>query len=289
MRKGRTTIDYQEASFHFWSDDILWIPRVRDVARATGYTVQALQDPSEIDASSDFIPRRIPLTEPLEGPDAQLVRHLTENRPALIIVDLNSNILPWTRWIQVVKTSAATRRIPMIAFGPHVDKEKLVNAEAAGADIVLSRGQFQSELADLIAQWAAPSIHADLESACKGELSAKAKHGIALHNEMDFYEAHEELELAWMEAPEHEGYLYRALLQTTVAFLHLERSNLRGAAKMLLRVRQWLDPLPENCRGVDIEDLRATVEQLRMAVDACSSAEELPPLEELYRPFRVVT
>jgi predicted metal-dependent hydrolase len=129
------------------------------------------------------------------------------------------------------------------------------------------------------------SLSGELKSACEGELSEKALKGIALHNEMEFYEAHEELELAWMEAPEHEGYLYRALLQTTVAYLHLERGNLRGAAKMLLRVRQWLDPLPSTCRGVDIEDLRKTVERLRSAVDAAQSVGDLPPTNELYRPF----
>ncbi len=258
---------------------------MQDAARAFDYSLVVLQDPADIGASSEFVQRRIPLTEPLEGPDAKLVRFLSDARPALIIVDLNSETIPWARWIQVIKTSAATRRIPVLAFGPHVEEENLKRAKAAGAEVVLSRGKFQNNLMGLIEKWASPANLEGLQSACKGMLSTRAIEGIQLHNAKEFYAAHEELELAWMENPELEGYLYRALLQTTVAYLHLERGNLRGAEKMLLRVRQWLDPLPETCRGVDIQDLRRTVDQLRSVLDQASSMEELPSLEELYRPF----
>ena len=70
-----------------------------------------------------------------------------------------------------------------------------------------------------------------------------------------------------MEATGHEGYLYRALLQTTVAYLHVTRKNFAGAQKMMLRVRQWLDPLPEACRGVDVARLRDHLNGLRKALD----------------------
>ncbi len=70
-----------------------------------------------------------------------------------------------------------------------------------------------------------------------------------------------------MEAPGPAGYLYRALLQVTVAYLHIERGNQRGATKMLLRLRQWLDPLPEVCCGVDVASLKANLEELRAALE----------------------
>ena len=274
-------------SIHFWSGDIFWVPRVEDAARALGYQVTVIQEPADVGAHGEFIQRRIPLTEPLDGPDAGLVRYLSEAQPALLIVDLNSTALPWARWIQVIKTSAATRRIPVLAFGPHVMEGDLKTARDAGADAAISRGKFQASLPELIKQWARHSPTEDLRVACRGEISRLASKGIDLHNRLEFFEAHEALEMAWLEASEHEGSLYRALLQITVAYLHLERGNLRGAAKMLLRVRQWLDPLPEVCRGVDIHDLRETVDRLRTTVDRASDSAELPPITELHRPFRI--
>jgi predicted metal-dependent hydrolase len=66
-----------------------------------------------------------------------------------------------------------------------------------------------------------------------------------------------------MEAAEFEGYLYRALLQFTVAYLHHSHGNIRGAQKMMLRIHQWLDPLPDACRGVDLIKLKHDVSALR--------------------------
>jgi hypothetical protein len=42
-----------------------------------------------------------------------------------------------------------------------------------------------------------------------------------------------------------------------VAYLQIERGNYNGAVKMFLRMRQWIDPLPDQCRGVDVASLRA--------------------------------
>ena len=40
------------------------------------------------------------------------------------------------------------------------------------------------------------------------------------------------------------------------------RGNYNGAAKMFLRVRKWIDPLPDNCRGINIEKLRNEVNEI---------------------------
>jgi hypothetical protein len=48
------------------------------------------------------------------------------------------------------------------------------------------------------------------------------------------------------------GEVYRAVLQVAVAYFQIERGNYNGAAKMFLRLRQWIDPLPDYCRGIDI-------------------------------------
>jgi predicted metal-dependent hydrolase len=54
------------------------------------------------------------------------------------------------------------------------------------------------------------------------------------------------------------------VLQVAVAYLQIERGNPNGAKKIFLRSRQWLSPLPDTCRGVDVKQLKkdaAAVEQ----------------------------
>jgi uncharacterized protein len=96
----------------------------------------------------------------------------------------------------------------------------------------------------------------EVEIACRESLPALAVRGLELFNQGAYFEAHEELELAWREehAPVRE--LYRGILQVAVAYLHILRGNYRGAAKMFLRSRIWLGPFPDRCCGVDLAGLR---------------------------------
>ncbi len=246
--------------------DYFFIPRLEDAASALGYEIEVVEAPSAIGAEGDPLAREIPLTEPLKGPDAAFVRGIVDRRPALMLVDVTSQQIPWERWTQILKTSAATRRIPIIAFGPHVETQVLERARAAGADHVVSRGKLQASLAELIQEHARVVDFDALKEACQGVLSALATEGLKLLNSGDYYEAHESLEHAWLEASEWEGYLYRTLLQVSVAYLQVERGNYAGAVKMLLRVKQWLEPLPNQCRGVDTAALRRNVEAFSEAL-----------------------
>jgi hypothetical protein len=251
-----------------WTDDLFIVPRLEDGLLAAGFKTQIIDHASELGAEGSASKRRVHLTEPLDGPDAAMVNSLTKLRPALILVDVTCEALPWARWIQILKTSAATRRIPLLAFGPHVDEDRLDRARRMGADHVVSRGRLQASLSDLAQAWARPQMTAALQRACEGMLSKKALAGVRKLNAGKYYDAHEDLEEAWMEASEHEGYLYRALLQISVAYLHIERGNHAGAVKMLLRLRQWLDPLPSACRGVDVGNVQENIERLRESVAA---------------------
>ncbi len=240
--------------------DYFFIPRLEDAASALGYEIEVVEAPSALGAEGDPLTRPIPLTEPLKGPDAAFIRSIVDRRPALMLVDVTSDVIPWDRWTQILKTSAATRRIPILAFGPHVETQVLERARAAGADYVVSRGKLQASLPELIQEYARALDTGALIEACQGEPSELASEGLKLLNAGDYYEAHESLEHAWLEASELEGYLYRALLQVSVAYLQVERGNYAGAVKMLLRVKQWLEPLPDQCRGVDMAALRRNVE-----------------------------
>ncbi|TFH33618.1 MAG: DUF309 domain-containing protein [Anaerolineales bacterium] len=252
-------------------NDIFLLPRVQDVARSGGYDLESVANPQDLGIDDDPIERAIPLTEPLEGAEAILIRQISAMGPGLILIDATLKSLPWASWIQVLKTSAATRRIPILVFGPHVETEALDRARNMGADVVITRGTFHKRMAALLKEHCLPDRTPELQLACEGQLSAKALHGIQLHNRGEFFEAHEVLEQAWIEAAEDEGYLYRALLQFTVAYLHLQRGNRRGAQKMMLRIHQWLDPLPDACRSVDVATLKAVVAELRASLTADTS------------------
>lgn len=206
--------------------------------------------------------------EPLYGPGAAIVEELTRWHPALLIFDVGSTVLPWEQWLPVIKSVPATRRLPAIAYGPHVEEAKLALAKDCGADVVVSRGKFLNSLPGLIEKYAKVVDVAGLDATCAEPLSALARQGIAEFNAGEYFEAHETLEHAWNEDTGVGRDLYRAILQVAVAYLQIERGNYRGALKMFLRVRQWIDPLPAVCRGVDIGQLRADAAAVEAAVQA---------------------
>lgn len=68
----------------------------------------------------------------------------------LVIVELK---LPGVDVAEVVRLrNERAPRAAIVAFGPHVDESALAAAQAAGADLVLSRGQFHRQYADLLRQ-----------------------------------------------------------------------------------------------------------------------------------------
>lgn len=94
------------------------------------------------------------------------------------------------------------------------------------------------------------------ETECGGMPHPKAVEGIQLFNNRKFFEAHEELELAWREEPGGIRDLYRGILQVSVAYLHILRANFNGAVKVHARSQHWLRDWPNQCRGIDVARLR---------------------------------
>ena len=96
-----------------------------------------------------------------------------------------------------------------------------------------------------------------IQNACAQPLAEKAIVGLELFNDGRYFDAHEELEDAWKADQSVGRDLYRAVLQIAVAYLQIERGNYNGAIKMLQRVKQWIEPLPDTCRGINVAQLRA--------------------------------
>ncbi len=248
-------------------EDLFFLPRIQDAAIALGYRYEAIAKKEDIGVFDPMVRREIPLTEPLEGPESALIRYLVDQHPALIIIDTAHQSIPWRTWIQVIKTSSATRRIPIIAFGSHVLEEPLTDATEAGADQTISRGRLQASLAELITKWSMIPDHDAIALACGESLSEDTEQGVELIAKGHYYDAHEILEMVWQNARGAENYLLRTLLQVSVTYLHIERGNFRGAMKMLLRVKHWLAPLPSECQGINVEALGGTLAKLRVALE----------------------
>ena len=78
---------------------------------------------------------------------------------SLVMVDLATAGLDVSSLVERLKISS--RRAPaVVAFGPHVHEAALVAAQKAGCDQVLTRGQFMSQVAAIIAQYAAANPRA---------------------------------------------------------------------------------------------------------------------------------
>jgi predicted metal-dependent hydrolase len=151
----------------------------------------------------------------------------------------------------------------------------------------LAKGRFIADLPTLIEKYARRVDDVALVDSCQGELSTLALKGIALFNQHEFFEAHEELEHAWNEESGPARELYRGILQVAVAYLQITRHNYNGALKMFLRMRQWLDPLPDACRGVDVAQLRADALAAKAEVERLG-AERIAEFDTvLFKPLRI--
>jgi len=194
-----------------------------------------------------------------------LVDKITTLLPVLIIIDINLPGSSWQAYLPLLKSDPATRRIPVLVYGPHVQAKELSLAQDLGADISLPRSKFLIQLSQIIEQQALIPDNNIMLDACRASLSAKAITGIEQFNQEEYFQAHEYLEQAWIEDDSEGRDLYRALVQAAVVCYQIERGNYMGARKMFLRLRQWLAWLPDECRGIDIEKLRMDIDRTQMA------------------------
>jgi CheY-like chemotaxis protein len=228
--------------------------QVQKVVEHLGYEITFIENAplSSHFESSDLEPP----AEPLFGRDASLVELITTQQPALLIFDLSNEGIPWQRWISTLKSSPATRRVPILCFSPHVDKQAIQAAINLNVDQVVARSRFMSQMPQLIVQAAGKDNSESIQESCGDLISKVALEGLEAFNAGNYFDAHEFLEEAWNEDTSEARDVYKAVLQIAVAYLQIERQNYRGAVKMFLRARQWLSPLPDVCRGINIDRLK---------------------------------
>jgi hypothetical protein len=226
-----------------------------------GYRVMFIES-ADIGYYCGHISNKRQYAEPIYGAAGILVEEITRLRPILILFDIDSDGISWERWISMLSALPATRRIPIICIGKKTSEERLRRSEQLGAIESVTDKELDTNLLAIIAKYARVISEKDYFVACFQHLSEDALAGLEAFNRGRYYEAHEYLERAWMADDTIGKDLYRAILQVSVAYYQITRGNYRGAVKMFWRVRQWIDPLPETCRGINVLRLRMDLSRI---------------------------
>lgn len=79
-----------------------------------------------------------------------------QRRPALLIVDLQSETCAPLEVIRGIKTDPDLRATPVLGFVSHVQDALKTAAADAGCDEVLPRSAFSARLPDILRRWTAP-------------------------------------------------------------------------------------------------------------------------------------
>ena len=258
--------------------------QVQKVTEYLGYSISFIENAASI-SQLELADLASP-AEPLFGRDAGLIELISSQQPALLIFDLSNEDIPWRRWISTLKSSPATRHVPILCFSPHVDKEAIQAAINLKVENVVARSRFMAQMPQLIEQTARKENTEAIRDSCNEPIADVAIEGLEAFNAGNYFDAHEYLEEAWNEDTSASRDVYKAVLQIAVAYLQIERQNYRGAVKMFLRARQWLSPLPDVCRGINIERLKDDANHVHqilveMGPDAINDFDHsiLPPLD----------
>ena len=106
----------------------------------------------------------------------------------------------------------------------------------------------------------------ELQKACLGSLPEEVIEGLRLFNAGKYFEAHEHLETAWRNEPGLIRELYRGILQAGIAYYHIERGNFDGATKLFASCLNWLNPYPDQCRGIQVGKLKQDVRIVQLSL-----------------------
>ncbi|WP_420643950.1 DUF309 domain-containing protein [Candidatus Leptofilum sp.] len=245
--------------------DLMFTTRIQAVIAHLGWRVEWIETAVSV-GPVHSPPQHERPGESLHGTEGKLFEQITSWQPALLLFDLTNQQIPWRRWLPILKSSPATRRLPILAFGLHEDAATMQDAKKLGANWVMGRSRFTSAMPKLLQRYARIPDHDALAASCAEPLAELAREGIALFNQGEYYKCHDALEEAWKQDKSPARELYRGILQVGIAYYQIQRGNYRGAVKMLLRLRQWLEPLPPVCRGVNIAKLRRNAAEVQTII-----------------------
>jgi hypothetical protein len=102
--------------------------------------------------------------------------------------------------------------------------------------------------------------------------------GLQLIRTGAYFEAHEELEDEWRDAPAAERDFLQGLVHVAVAWYHAERGNRPGCERQLAKASRRLHAYTPAHRGVDVERVLEGVAEAQSVVASGSLALPAPPI-----------
>jgi len=107
-------------------DDLFFVVKINDAARRAGM-----------------------LAEFLKSEDAVVEKALAD-RPSVVIIDLNCSSLSPVPLIETLRAEPELKNVSVVAFVSHVQGELKMQAQNAGADMVLARSAFSLNLPQIL-------------------------------------------------------------------------------------------------------------------------------------------
>jgi predicted metal-dependent hydrolase len=94
--------------------------------------------------------------------------------------------------------------------------------------------------------------------------------GLELIRAGAYFDAHEELESEWRDAPTEERDFLQGLVHVAVGWLHAERGNQPGCERQLSKAARRLAPYAPRHRGVDVARV---LDQVALAATSAASGD----------------
>jgi PleD family two-component response regulator len=107
-------------------DDLLFTVKISDAVKRTGLNVEFLKSEQDV------------------------IEKATQEKPLLIILDLNANSVEPLKLIARLKGDGDLRQISIISYLSHVQGELKQQAQEAGANIVMARSAFSQNLQQIL-------------------------------------------------------------------------------------------------------------------------------------------
>ena len=107
-------------------DDLLFTVKISDAAKRVGLDAEFLKSEQDV------------------------VERAAQQKPLLIILDLNANSVQPLKLIEKLKGNGDLKQISLIAFLSHVQGELKQKAQEAGANMVMARSAFSQNLQQIL-------------------------------------------------------------------------------------------------------------------------------------------